>query len=141
MTIIERIAPATTRRPFVVYVVTVAHMIRFLRPHYRHLQRRGFRIGLVSSPAPELNDLAREDNISIYPMTIYREIKLVRDAAALFQLSRLLRQIRPDIVHSISPKGGLLGSLAGRLSGVPVVALSVFGLRQMTLTGTMRTLM
>ena len=45
----------------------------------------------------------------------------LRDALALINLSRFLRQHRFDVVHSWQSKAGILGRLAARLSGTPVV--------------------
>jgi glycosyltransferase involved in cell wall biosynthesis len=66
-----------------------------------------------------------------------RRMSLVADLVSLFRLWRLLCERRPDLVHSHTPKAGLLGTIAARLAGVPAVALSVFGLPQMTRTGPM----
>ncbi|KQQ97819.1 glycosyltransferase family 4 protein [Deinococcus sp. Leaf326] len=44
-----------------------------------------------------------------------------RDLAALWALTRLLRRLRPDLVHLHSSKAGLLGRVAARLAGVPAV--------------------
>jgi glycosyltransferase involved in cell wall biosynthesis len=59
----------------------------------------------------------------------------VSDTVSLVRLWRLFRELRPDIVHSHSPKAALLGTLAARIAGVPMVVVSIFGLRQMTKTG------
>lgn len=48
-------------------------------------------------------------------------ISPVRDIALLRRLSRLVREIRPDLIHCHSSKAGLLGRLAGRMQGVPVL--------------------
>lgn len=44
-----------------------------------------------------------------------------RDLVALWALVRLLRRLRPDLVHLHSSKAGLLGRVAARLAGVPAV--------------------
>ena len=49
----------------------------------------------------------------------------VRAAAELFQL---LRRLRPDIVHTHTPKPGVYGRLGGRAARVPVVVNTVHGL-------------
>jgi glycosyltransferase involved in cell wall biosynthesis len=46
----------------------------------------------------------------------------------LWQLIRLMRQVRPDLVHCASPKGILYGAIAARLAGVPAMVLAVSGM-------------
>jgi UDP-N-acetylglucosamine:LPS N-acetylglucosamine transferase len=46
----------------------------------------------------------------------------------LFLLIQIFRKYRPDIVHTHTPKAGLLGMLAAYLCGVPVKIHTVAGL-------------
>jgi glycosyltransferase involved in cell wall biosynthesis len=52
---------------------------------------------------------------------------LLRDARALLALLRVLRRVRPHIVHTHTTKAGLLGRVAARLAGVPVVVHTFHG--------------
>ncbi len=56
----------------------------------------------------------------IFYLRIERKISPFYDIFALYRLCRLLRILRPDVVHSISPKGGLLGMVAAFIARVPV---------------------
>lgn len=58
---------------------------------------------------------------------LVREISPVHDWRALRRLAKLFREERFDIVHTHSSKTGILGRLAGRLAGVPVVMHTVHG--------------
>lgn len=62
-------------------------------------------------------------------------MNLLGDLKALIQLWIQFRKIKPDIVHSHTPKAGLLGVLSARFARVPSVYLSIFGLPQMTMGG------
>jgi glycosyltransferase involved in cell wall biosynthesis len=50
-----------------------------------------------------------------------------REIKALIQLTQLMRQERPDVVHTHTAKAGFLGRLAARLAGVPVIVHTFHG--------------
>ena len=56
-----------------------------------------------------------------------REIRGLQDLAAFVRLVRLMRQVRPHVVHTHTAKAGTLGRLAARLTGVPVVVHTYHG--------------
>jgi glycosyltransferase involved in cell wall biosynthesis len=70
-----------------------------------------------------------------------RRITPLRDLGAVWRLWAELRAIRPDIVHSHTPKGGLLGMLAATLAGVPVRVYHLRGLPHVTASGPRRWLL
>jgi glycosyltransferase involved in cell wall biosynthesis len=74
-------------------------------------------------------------------VAIARPIAPWRDLRALWALSRLFRQRRFDLVHSLTPKAGLLAMLAGWLAGVPRRLHMFTGQVWVTRTGPMRTLL
>jgi len=60
-----------------------------------------------------------EFKLNVVPMR--RMPHPLKDAVALFRLFRLFRAGKFDVIHVSTPKAALLGSIAGRLSGAPVV--------------------
>ena len=56
-----------------------------------------------------------------------RSVSLVDDVSAFVRLWRYLRDVRPLIVHTHTAKAGLLGRLAAKLAGVPVVVHTFHG--------------
>jgi glycosyltransferase involved in cell wall biosynthesis len=67
------------------------------------------------------------------PMT--RKITPLQDLACLYKLIKIFRKEKPDIVHTHTPKAGLLGMLAAKLSGVKIRIHTVAGLPLMVETG------
>lgn len=67
-----------------------------------------------------------------------RKINLVSDLLALYALCRFLSAYKPDIVHSIMPKAGLLTAIAGFICRVPVRIHTFTGQIWATKTGPVR---
>ena len=79
--------------------------------------------------------------ISRVAVRIARPISPWADLLALLALIRLFRQRRFDLVHSITPKAGLLAMLAAALAGVPLRLYTYTGQVWVTRTGAMRALL
>jgi glycosyltransferase involved in cell wall biosynthesis len=95
-------------------------------------QKPGLEADLISGPTtgPEglLEDEARRvaGRLEIVPELV-RPVSPLKDFAALRKLERLLRGLRPDIVHTHSGKAGILGRLAAKRAGVPVIIHHIHG--------------
>jgi glycosyltransferase involved in cell wall biosynthesis len=74
-------------------------------------------------------------------VSIARPISPGADLAALLALYRLFRRHRFDLVHSVTPKAGLLAMLAARLAGVPLRLHTYTGQVWITRSGWMRRLL
>lgn len=61
---------------------------------------------------------SRFPSVSWADIDIPRKAEPLKDLKSLFQIYALCRRLRPDIVHSIMPKAGLLTALAARATGV-----------------------
>jgi glycosyltransferase involved in cell wall biosynthesis len=121
-----------------VHVTTVPDSLGFFHGHIGYLQAHGFHVQAVSSPGALADQFRAREQIPVHTIPMARSVSPAHDGVALWRLWRLFRALKPDIVHSHTPKAGLLGTLAARLASVPIVFLSVFGLPQMTRTGLTR---
>jgi glycosyltransferase involved in cell wall biosynthesis len=89
----------------------------------RGLARRGVRVSLVASALREtrfredLRELA-SDGVEIREIPMVRAIRPATDLSQTLQLRQILRELRPDIVHTHSSKAGAIGRLASWSSGV-----------------------
>ncbi len=96
------------------------------------LDKSRFRVEIVSGPQTgsegSLIEEVRERGV---PLTILpelvREINPGKDLSAIWKLSRLMRSGRYAIVHTHSSRAGVLGRIAARLAGVPVIVHTVHG--------------
>ncbi len=117
------------------HVVTVPVSLNFFRGQIGYLRSHGLDVQAASSPGEEA-ELARErEGITVHEVPMNRGISPLADLVSLWRLIRLMRRIKPDIVHSHTPKAGLLGTIAARLTSTRGVMLSIFGLPQMTSRG------
>ena len=90
----------------------------------------------VSSPGQEAEALPRPWRVVTVPME--RHISPLRDLRSLVRLVRLFRRERPAMVHSMTPKAGLLCMMAARMASVPVRVHTFTGLVFPTATGLTR---
>ncbi len=92
----------------------------------------GYRTTLVTGPAlgPEgsLIERARRNRVDLAILpSLRRAISPWRDPLALRTLTRLFKKERPHIVHTHSSKAGVLGRMAARRAGVPVIVHTIHG--------------
>lgn len=91
-----------------------------LRSQVEYLKDLGMKIVLISSDGPELKDIGLCDTIRHEVVEIPRSLKPLQDIKAFIQLVNIFRSNGFDIVHSITPKAGLLTSVAAFISRVPI---------------------
>lgn len=113
----------------------------FFQPQMRFLRTQGFDIHAVSSPGKELDECGRNTGVATHAVLMKRDINPLADLVALLRLWKLLRCLRPAIVHVHTPKAGLLGMVAARAAGVKLRIYTVHGLPAMTRTGWRRHLL
>lgn len=63
--------------------------------------------------------LGKEKDLPIFPVNLSRKISPLRDFFALIKLTFFLLKEKPEIVHTHTPKAGLIGMIAAKISGVP----------------------
>ena len=99
-----------------------------------------FDVTAISSPGVELDELASE-GINVERVYMTRKITPLQDLKALIELYRIFKEIKPDIVHTHTPKAGLLGMLAAKMAGVPIRLHTVAGLPLMEREGLERSML
>ena len=98
-----------------------------------------YEVGVLSSPGEEWAMLDKYgDAVKRLEVPMERHISPLRDLRSLWRLIRVFRRERPDMVHSMTPKAGLLCMLAAWITRVPVRVHMFTGLVFPTATGVKR---
>lgn len=121
----------------IIRAVTASQSIGFFEPMVKDLQERGYEIVSVSSPGESLIRL-REKGVKVIEVPIERRISVFRDLKSLMRMISVFRKEKPFMVHSMTPKAGMLCMLAGWLTRVPRRVHTFTGLVWPTSTGLKR---
>lgn len=119
-------------------ITTVSMSYRLLLKGQMEYMSRYFETHAASAPGWELDDLATDENTQIHPIDMERKPSPVKDFASLVKLRALIKKLKPRIVHTHTPKAGLLGMLAAYLCRVPVRLHTVAGIPWMESAGAKR---
>jgi len=106
-----------------------------LNGQHRFMSEHGIYVIGVSSKGKELFEVGEEENISVIPIEMSRKITPLKDLKSLWSAYRLFKKEKPTIVHSHTPKAGIVGMVAAKLAGVPIRLHTVAGMPLMEVTG------
>jgi glycosyltransferase involved in cell wall biosynthesis len=100
--------------------------------HYLALARAaraaGFEVTVITGVA-EHGDAIRSAGLELIPLEVSRKgMHPWQELKSILGLIRILRGLRPDLLHNIAQKPVLYGTLAARLTGVPAVFNGVAGM-------------
>jgi len=109
-----------------------------LKGQLRFMASNGFDVKGVSSEGEELREVRENEGIVMETINMSRKITPFQDLKSLWEMWNFLRKEKPQIVHTHTPKAGIIGMLAARLAGVPHRLHTVAGLPLMEATGIKR---
>jgi glycosyltransferase involved in cell wall biosynthesis len=123
-------------------ITTVPMALRYLLPgQMQYMAQNGIDVLMISADGPELKDVIANENCRhiVVPMT--RKITPWQDLKCLISLIKIFKKEKPDIVHTHTPKAGLLGMLAARWCGVKVRIHTVAGMPLMVEKGVKKSIL
>jgi len=100
-----------------------------------------YEVVALSSPGKEMETIAEREGVRTISVPMERHISLWKDLKSLCLLIKVFRHERPDMVHSMTPKAGLLCMVAAWLTRVPVRVHTFTGLVFPTAHGLQRRLL
>lgn len=93
-----------------------------------HAARNAGHEVLVVTGEGELPMRLREAGIPVVTRAVFsRGIQASSELSFFNELLKIVREYKPDVLHSNNSKGGVMGSLAGRIAGVPAVYFTAHG--------------
>lgn len=110
----------------------------FCKGIIQDLKDQGYEVVAVSSPDEDLREVAEREKVRTIGVEMDRKISLLKDMKALCALYRVFRAEKPDMVHSMTPKAGLLCMMAAWMAGVPYRIHTFTGLIWPTTVGIKR---
>lgn len=82
----------------------------------------------IAADEPELKRVAKKYGVKSHHVEMTRTISPLKDLFAVWKLYQFLRREKPEIVHSHTPKAGIVGMMAAYFAGVPNRFHTVAGL-------------
>jgi glycosyltransferase involved in cell wall biosynthesis len=83
----------------------------------------------VATPITDQLEAMRSHGLLVHPILMgRRSMSPASEIRTFLQLLELFREVRPHVVHLVTPKPVLYGGIAARLAGVPAVVAAVSGL-------------
>jgi glycosyltransferase involved in cell wall biosynthesis len=111
----------------VAHVTTVDLSLRYLLLNQlQRIQGEGYEVFAISADGTDV-PVVEATGIRHFAVPMTRRITPLADLRCLWELVRIMRRERFDVVHTHTPKAGLLGQLAARIAGVPIVANTLHG--------------
>lgn len=108
----------------------------FCRGLLRELRElEGYEVVAVSSPGPAMHDIEEREGVRTAAVPMERRMAPLKDLVSLWRLIRVFRREKPRMVHSITPKAGLLCMMAACICRVPVRVHTFTGLVFPTASG------
>ncbi|HLS37609.1 MAG TPA: glycosyltransferase family 4 protein [Sphingobacterium bovisgrunnientis] len=105
------------------------------------MSSKGFKVLGVSSDGRELQNVREQEKVDVVELEMTRTISPIKDLKSLYRFYRLCKREKPTIVHSHTPKAGIVGMLGAKLAGVPIRLHTVAGMPLMEARGIRRTIL
>jgi glycosyltransferase involved in cell wall biosynthesis len=119
-------------------ITTVPDSLRGILSGQLKFMSDKYEVIAVSSDGQMLNEVKIHEGVKVVPINMARTIAPFKDLKALIQLYFLFKKEKPLIVHTHTPKAGILGMVASKLAGVPNRLHTVAGLPLLLAKGNRR---
>ena len=106
-----------------------------LKGQLKFFKENGFKVYTASADGQEIKDIKEREQVAHFILPYTRIISPFAELRALLLTFKLIKKLNPDIVHTHTPKAGLLGMIAAKLANVPHRLHTVAGMPLMEAKG------
>lgn len=124
-----------SQKPKLIRITTVPISLDKLIEGQLRYMSSYYDVTAISSEKEYLEKIGVKEGVSTYHVEMTRKITPIKDSIAVVKLYFYFKKNKPQIVHTHTPKAGLVGMLAAKLAGVPVRLHTVAGLPLLEATG------
>lgn len=124
--------------PKLVRITTVPLSLEKLLEGQLTYMQQFYEVTAISADKPRLEKYGKENGVNIFHVEMTREITPFQDIKALNSLYKYFRKEKPLLVHTHTPKAGILGMLAAKMAGIKIRLHTVAGMPLMETTGVKR---
>jgi glycosyltransferase involved in cell wall biosynthesis len=128
-------------KPKLIRITTVPISLDKLLSGQLHFMSSYYNVTAISSDSKALNKIGEKEKVKVFSIEMTRKITLLSDLKAVLKLYKFLKNEKPFIVHTHTPKAGTIGMIASKLAGVPVRLHTVAGLPLLETRGRKRILL
>jgi len=121
--------------------ITAPGSVILIAGQLRYFKDLGYQTYLMAPNHERVIEYCRNEGCIHLPVDLEREISLLKDLKALYQVIRHLRKVKPDVVNFGTPKVSLLGMIAAKLLGVKNRIYTCRGFRFEHETGMKKTIL
>lgn len=102
--------------------------IGLLKGQLKFISNNGFEVVAISTAGEKLDKVSEEESVRTIPLNMTRKISPLSDLLAIIRLCKILLNERPLLVHTHTPKAGLIGMVAGWICGIKFRIHTVAGM-------------
>jgi glycosyltransferase involved in cell wall biosynthesis len=123
-------------------ITTVPISLKYLiTGQMRFMSKNGFDVTMISAGGEEIKDVIKNEECRHIILPLTRKITPIKDTIAVIKLYKYLKNEKPQIVHTHTPKAGIVGMMASYFAKVPLRLHTVAGLPLMEVKGAKRNLL
>jgi glycosyltransferase involved in cell wall biosynthesis len=104
----------------IVICTTIPDTILYILKGQPYFLSQYFDVYIFTAKSSKCDLINKLEGVKVYQLNFVRKINIIHDLISLFQMIYYLTIIKPDILHSYTPKAGLISMLSGWLVRIPV---------------------